>query len=278
MARLLAWLCALALSVIGGAALAAPSFPERGTAPVVDAANVIDDGAEAQLSQQLDDFEMRTGRQFVVATIPDLQGYDISDYGYQLGRYWHLGSKEENNGIILLVAPTEHKVRIEVGYGLEAVIPDGLAYDIINRDILPKFKAGDMTGGIVSGADAIMRQLELPPDQQKKVAAAAGKARASSGGGIPIGTILWMGFILFFFILPLFHRRRGRRYGGGVGGGGSGIGNVLLWTALNAAMNSGRRGGDWGGGGGFGGGGFGGGGGFSGGGGSFGGGGASGSW
>ena len=106
MARLLTLLCALALSVAGSAALAAPSFPERGTAPVVDAANVIDDAAEAQLTQKLDDFEMRTARQFVVATVPDLQGYDIEDYGYQLGRYWHLGSKAEDNGIILLVAPT----------------------------------------------------------------------------------------------------------------------------------------------------------------------------
>jgi uncharacterized protein len=273
MRRLFA-LLSLFLLALAAPALAAPDFPERGTAPVVDAANVIDDAAEAQLSQKLDDFEMRTGRQFVVATVPDLQGYDIADYGYQLGRYWHLGSKEENNGIILLVAPNEHKVRIEVGYGLESIIPDGLAYDIINQDMTPRFKAGDMTGGIVAGADRILQQLELPPDQQKKVAAAAGKQRASGDGGFPIGAIVWMGFILFFVILPMIRRRRGRYYSGS--GAGSGIGNVLMWTALNAAMNSGRHGGsDWGGGGG---GGWGGGGFTGGGGGSFGGGGASGGW
>ena len=260
MARLLTLLCAFALSFTGSAALAAPTFPERGTAPVVDAANVIDTGAEAQLTQKLDDFEMRTGRQFVVATVPHLQGYDIEDYGYQLGRYWHLGSKAENNGIILLVAPTEHKVRIEVGYGLESVIPDGLAYDIINQDITPRFKAGDMTGGIVAGADKIMQQLELPPDQAQKVAAAAGNKQSNGHGGVPVGMIVWIIFIVIFVILPSLFRRRGQRYGGG------GFGN--------AASNSGRGGG-WGGGGG---GGFGGSGGFSGGGGSFGGGGASGGW
>jgi len=263
-------LCSIVLLGLATPAAAAPKFPERGTAPVVDAANVLDDGAEAQLSQKLDDFEMRTGRQFVVATVPDLQGYDIADYGYQLGRYWHLGSKAENNGIILLVAPNDRKVRIEVGYGLESIIPDGLAYDIINQDMTPRFKAGNITGGIVAGADRIMQQLELPPEQQQKVAAAAGKQRASGHNGFPVGAIVWMVFILFFVILPMTRRQRGRYYGGA----GSGIGNVLMWTALNAAMNSGRHGG----GDGWGGGGFGGGGGFSGGGGSFGGGGAGGSW
>jgi uncharacterized protein len=270
MKRLLVLFCLLVFAV---PASAAPQFPERGTAPVVDQANVIDDAAEAQLKQKLDDFEMRTGRQFVVATIADLQGYDIADYGYQLGRHWGLGSKKENDGVILIVAPKEHKVRIEVGYGLESIIPDGLAYDIINQDMTRLFKRGDMTGGIVAGADRIMQQLELPPDQAQKVAAAAGNARPESHG-VPAGAIVWPLFLIFFFILPMFRHRHGTRYRGG--GWGSGVGNVLLWTALNSAMNSGRGGGGWGGGGG--GGSFGGGGGFSGGGGSFGGGGASGSW
>ena len=274
MGRLIAWMIALALSLAGSAALAAPQFPQRGTAPVVDQANIIDPATEAALTDKLDAFEMRTGRQFVVATIPDLQGYDIADYGYQLGRTWALGGKGRNDGIILIVAPKEHKVRIEVGYGLEAVIPDGLAYDIINRDMTPRFKNGDMAGGIVAGADAIMKQLELPPDQQRQVAAAAGAPRHRASGGFPIGALIGPAFFIFFFVIPMFARRRGGRpYRG------SGLGNVIMWSALNAAMNSGRSsGGGWGGGGGFGGGGGVGGGGFSGGGGSFGGGGASGSW
>jgi uncharacterized protein len=126
-----------------------------------------------------------------------------------------------------------------------------------------------MTGGIVAGADAVMHQLTLPPEEAAKVAAQA-KTRKASGGGVPIGLLVWMGFLFFFFILPLMRRgSRGQRHG-------SGIGNVILWSAINSALNSGRSGGsDWGGGGGSD---WGGGGGFSGGGGSFGGGGASGSW
>jgi uncharacterized protein len=273
MRKLLA-LLALAWLGIAGAAQAQPQFPERGTAPVVDAANIIDPAVEAELTAKLDAFEQRNQRQFVVATIPSLDGYDIADYGYQLGRHWGLGDEENDDGIILLVAPNDRKVRIEVGYGLEAILPDGLAYDFIENDITPRFKAGDMNGGIVAGADAIIRQLELPPEEAQAIAAQA-SAPEREEGGFPFGALIWLGFIGFFFILPMFGRVRGKRYRrSGVAGA---VGEVLLWTAINAAMNSGRGGGGggWSGGGG---GGFGSGGGFSGGGGSFGGGGASGSW
>lgn len=277
MARVIASLCLL-LGVLAGAtaAHAQPQFPERGTAPVVDAANIIDPATEAELTSKLDAFEQANQRQFVVATVPDLQGYDIADYGYQLGRHWGLGDAENNDGIILLVAPNERRVRIEVGYGLEAIIPDGLAYDIVEGEIVPRFKAGDMTGGIVAGADAIIRHLELPPEQQQAAIAQTSEP-ARRGEGVPIGALIWIGFLIFFFVLPMFGRVRGKRYRRG--GAAGAVGDVLLWTAIGAAMNSGRGGGGWGGGGGGGfGGGFGGGGGFSGGGGSFGGGGASGSW
>ncbi len=266
---------ALALAVLM-ALFASPAlaqnFPERGTAPVVDAANVIDPATEASLTQKLDAFNQRTQRQLVVATVPSLDGYEISDYGYQLGRKWGLGDKQRNDGAILLVAPNERKVRIEVGYGLEPVLTDGFSSLIIQNTILPKFKAGDMPGGIVAGTDAIIKQLELPPEQAAKVAQAAETRASKDSGGIPPGTILWLGFILFFFILPMFRGRKGRRYNGTVTG--SSVGDILLWEAGKAAARgiSGSGGSSWGGGG------FGGGGGFSGGGGSCGGGGASGSW
>lgn len=273
MSRLIAALCLLLAMLAGGTATAQPRFPERGTAPVVDAADIIDPATEAELTAKLDAFEERNQRQFVIATVPSLDGYDIADYGYQLGRYWGLGDEENDDGIILLVAPNERRVRIEVGYGLEAIIPDGLAYDIINRDITPRFKQGDMAGGIAAGADAIIQQLELPPEEARAIAAQATERR-SDRGGFPFGALIWLGFLLFFFILPMLGRLRGGRHyrRGGVAGA---VGDVILWSAINAAMNSGRHsGGGWGGGsgGGFGGGGF------SGGGGSFGGGGASGSW
>ena len=151
MTRLVASLCLLPAMLAAGSAAAQPQFPERGTAPVVDAANVIDPAAEAELTAKLDAFEQRNQRQFVVATIPDLGGYDIADYGYQLGRHWGLGDEENDDGVLLIVAPNDRRVRIEVGYGLEAILPDGLAYDIVEGEIVPRFKAGDMTGGIVAG-------------------------------------------------------------------------------------------------------------------------------
>src|SRR5687768_14793204 len=117
LALVFAWLAVL----FAPPALAQPKFPDRGTAPVVDGANIIPPEAEAALTQKLDQFEQRNQRQFVVATVPDLQGYDIADYGYQLGRTWQLGDKESDDGVLLIVAPKERKVRIEVGYGLEPV-------------------------------------------------------------------------------------------------------------------------------------------------------------
>lgn len=272
MRRVLTFVATL-VAAIAAPVLAQPSFPERGTAPVVDAADIISPEVEAQLTEKLNAFEQANQRQFVVATIPTLNDYDIADYGYQLGRNWGLGDAENNDGIILLVAPSERKLRIEVGYGLEAIMPDGLAHDIINRDIVPRFRDGDMEGGIVAGTDAIIRHLELPPEEAAAIAAQASQPQES---GFPVGVVIWMAImVIFFFILPMIGAMAGGRKYRRRGVAGA-VGDVLLWTAVNAAMNGGRGSGrsSWGGGGSS----WGGGGGFSGGGGSFGGGGASGSW
>ena len=260
--RLAFALCAL-LALVARPALADPTFP-RLTGRVVDAANVIPADEEARLDQKLAALEAQSGRQLVVATIPDLQGYEISDYGYQLGRAWGIGSKEANDGALLIVAPNERKVRIEVGYGLEGVLTDGMSFLIINQAIVPRFKQGDMAGGIEAGTDAIIRQLTLPADQAQQIAQAANAQKAQAqqgGGGFPIGAILPLIFIFLFVILPMLRGRRGRRRGIG------GFGQIILWDALSN-IAGGRGGGGWGGGGG----------GFSGGGGGFGGGGASGGW
>jgi uncharacterized protein len=245
-------------------AAAAPQFPKL-TGRVVDDADVLPPDVEQRLTQKLEALETQSRRQFVVATVPDLQGLEISDYGYQLGRAWGIGGKERNDGVLLLVAPTERKVRIEVGYGLEGVLPDGLGFLIINNDIVPRFKAGDMPAGIEAGTDAIIKQLTLPPEQAQQIAAqAVQQGKQSRDQGFPLGGIILMLFILFFFILPILRAMggRGRRRRGG-------FGSPIIF------LPGGFGGGGFGGGGGWGGGG---GGGFSGGGGSFGGGGASGSW
>ena len=250
----------LALALAGPAA--AQTCPQWG-GRVVDDANISPPDIETQLDTKLAALEQQSQRQLVVVTLPSLQGYDIADYGYRLGRQWGIGSKERNDGAMLIVAPNERKVRIEAGYGLEPVLTDGMSFLIINNEILPRFKAGDLPGGIVAGTDGIIRQLTLPEEEARALAAKANseKKQASTDGEM-FGLIIWGIIFLLFFVLPII---RGARGGRAYRRGGS---PVILFP-----------GGGFGGGGGgrFGGGGFGGGG-FSGGGGSFGGGGASGSW
>ena len=258
---------------------AAQDFPEL-TGRVVDAANIIPDDIEAGLTQQLEALETQSQRQLVVTTLPSLQGYDISDYGYQLGREWGIGDEERNDGALLIVAPNERKVRIEVGYGLEPILTDGLSSIIVNQVIVPRFKEGDMPRGIVDGADAIIEQLTLPEEEALRVAQEAAE-RASSGSGArnAVGGAIFLVMFLLFFVFPIVAAARGgrRRRRSGMGGV---VGDIILWEVMKAATRGSSRGSGWGGGGGGwsgGGGGFSGGG-FSGGGGSFGGGGASGGW
>ncbi|OXE35213.1 MAG: methanol dehydrogenase [Phenylobacterium zucineum] len=245
--------------VFSGAALAAPTFPPL-TGRVVDNAHILSAQAQQDLTDKLADLEAKTGHQVVVATIPDLQGYPIEDYGYQLGRAWGIGDKTRNDGVILLIAPNDRKVRIEVGYGLEPVLTDALTSRIIQAKILPDFRAGNIEQGIVAGAQSIIDQLALPEDEAKAVVAKAAEVpvRPSNQGHIPSFLVLLLAFWVISSILRGFGGR-GRRHGGS-----------LWWLPL--LLLSGGRGG---GGGGWG---DGGGGGFSGGGGSFGGGGSSGSW
>ncbi len=266
MTRMLLILFAMIASVGSAQAQNFPTLSGR----VVDEANLLDPAQEAALTAKLQALETQTKRQLVVATLGSLQGYEISDYGYQLGRKWALGQdgkgeSEKDNGAILIVAPNERKMRIEVGYGLEPILTDGLSSSIIRNDITPRFKAGDFPGGINAGVDRIITQLQLPPDEAAKIAAQANKAQRENNEGGEFGMVLFWLFIFFFFILPILtsFRKGGRRHRG------SGLGPVIIWGG----------GSDWGGGGGssWGGGGFGGGG-FGGGGGSFGGGGASGGW
>jgi uncharacterized protein len=216
------------------------------------------------VTARLSALEQQSGRQLVVATVPDLQGYDIADYGYRLGRAWGIGSKAKNDGALLIVAPNEHKVRIEVGYGLEGVLTDALSSQIVRNAIVPKFKANDYPGGILAGVTGIATILTLPPEEARARAEQAAREEAKRSNGGDSGGFVIILFILFFFVLPMIFRgRHGRSYN-------NGIVPAILW---GAAMGSGNRSSGWGGGGGFGDGG-----GFSGGGGSFGGGGASGGW
>lgn len=151
----------LVLAAIGWTTLsqAAPTFPEL-SGRVVDQADLLPSLTESQLTRKLADHERATTNQVVVVTLKSLQGYTIEDYGYQLGRHWGIGQAERNNGVLLIVAPSERKVRIEVGYGLEGTLTDALSHNIIQTKILPNFRKGHYETGIVQGTNAILAALQ----------------------------------------------------------------------------------------------------------------------
>jgi uncharacterized protein len=238
-----------AAAVPDWAVAATPNFPVL-SGRVVDEAGILDAATIQNLTGMLEKHEQATGEQVVVVTLKSLGGYAIEDFGYQLGRKWGIGQKGKNTGAMLIVVPSEHKVRIEVGYGLEGKLTDAISRTIIEGDILPNFRRGDYNAGVLAGTGSILSVLGGGSVTGTEAETSSGSPSAvgvDSGWSFPA---IMMIFFIFIFIRNLFrprsgiYRRVGRSYGyGGFGGGDSG-----------------------------------GGGGFSGGGGSFGGGGASGSW
>lgn len=236
----------LVLLAASGWLWAAPEFPAL-SGRVVDQAGLLDDATRSQLEQMLKAHEQATGEQVVVVTLASLQGQAIEDYGYQLGRHWGIGQQGKDNGALLIVAPQERKLRIEVGYGLEGRLTDAQASVIINSVMTPAFRRGDFSQGIVLGTAAILQVLGgAPLDEPARPLAEAQQQGAPVWA---VGLFILM-IIIVFALQGLGGGGRGGRggFGGGLGGGfGGGLGG-------------------------------GGGGGFSGGGGSFGGGGSSGGW
>ncbi len=249
------WLRALVFVVAAlslAAALAAANFPPL-TGRVVDEARILSPLTAADLERKLADLERKSGIQLVVATVPSLGGEEIEPYANALFRAWKLGEAKKNNGVLLLIAPKEHRIRVEVGYGLEGTLTDAVSSVIIANAIAPRFKVGDFDGGVTRGVDDIVTALTTDSAEWKpKPADTRAEHQASLLDAIAP-------FLIFLFIMFVLSRV-GRRGGG----------NVVF---IPMGMGGGFRGG-FGGGGGF----SGGGGGFSGGGGSSGGGGASGGW
>lgn len=126
---------------------------------VIDRADILSDSTEANLTAKLEAHENATTNQIVIVTLPDLMGRPIEDWGLMLGRGWGVGQKGKDNGIIFLIAPNDRQLRIEVGYGLEGDLPDATANDIIQSDVIPHFKRGDMDGGVEAGVNAILGVL-----------------------------------------------------------------------------------------------------------------------
>jgi uncharacterized protein len=234
-----------------GASLAATAFPPL-TGRVVDDAHILSPVATADLERKLADLEQKSGIQLVVATVPSLGGEEIEPYANDLFRAWKLGEAKKDNGALLLIAPKERRMRIEVGYGLEGTLTDAISSLIIANAIAPRFKAGDFNGGVTRGVDDIITTLTTDAAEWKPKKA---DLRAEHDASLLDAIAPFLIFLLILFVLSRVVRRGG--------------GNVVF-------VPMGMGGGGYRGG--FGGGGFGGGGGFSGGGGSSGGGGASGGW
>jgi uncharacterized protein len=144
--------------------LALPSVAHAQTLPkftnfVVDQADVVPPAAQHRLDDQLADLQRRTKHQMAIATVRSLEGYSILDYSVRLARTWGVGRRKYDDGVLLLVAPRERKVRIEVGYGLEATLTDARCAKIIRELMLPRFAKQDLAGGIAAGTDAIIARL-----------------------------------------------------------------------------------------------------------------------
>jgi uncharacterized protein len=246
---------AILLLLLGAGAAPALQFPAL-TGRVVDQANVIPVQNRSALESKLKDLEDKSGIQLVVATVASLQGSDIETFANELFRYWKLGEAKKNNGALLLVAPSERKVRIEVGYGLEGTLTDALSNVIITGAIIPRFKANDYAGGIDRGVDGIISVLTTDAAQWQPRTRVRTDDRQSLIDQLQ--PFILLGLFLLIFGAMWRHARGGTR------------GKRNIFIPSGGSGWGGSAGSNWDGGSS--------GGGFSGGGGSSGGGGASGSW
>ena len=238
---------ALLCAVVAALALTFPALTGR----IVDQANIIPADTRSAIEQKLTELETRSGIQLVVATVTSLEGQEIEPYANELFRSWKLGEKTKNNGVLLLVAPTERRVRIEVGYGLEGTLTDALSKVIITNAIAPRFKTGDFGGGISRGVDDIITVLTTDASEWQQRPSLRLDSQPTSGLSNWLLIAALIGLVTLLVVSPGFRW-------------------FFLNVALNILFNAGgsRGGGSSSGSGG----------GFSGGGGSSGGGGASGSW
>ena len=230
MIPLRALLCAV-VALLLAAPAAAQDFPAL-SGRVVDQAELLAPEQEQALTERLEALERQTSRQLVVATVASLGDRPIEDYANGLFRAWRLGQANANNGVLLLVAPNERKVRIEVGYGLEGIVTDALSDQLIRNQILPRFRDGDFPGGITAGVDGLIEQLQAPPEAAEQrvrdAEGSAAQATTDSSDGFP-SALFWI-VIVIVVLLPIvggssvrFGRRRyGRRYRASGAGAGAG--------------------------------------------------------
>jgi len=260
-----ALLALLATVLLAAAASAAPTFPAL-TGRIVDEAGLLSADDRAAIQTELASLEEKSTDQLVIVTVPSLQGYEIEDYGYQLGRHWGIGQAGKDNGVLLIVAPNERKVRIEVGRGLEPLVTDLMSRIIIENAILPEFRRGNFSAGIRAGVRDLKDTLLGDAEAVKERARGLDRNDGPDWLGL-LMIALWIGIVLYVIYAQSRYaaqtpqtigrdpRRRARR--------SRDMGPILFPGGASDSWSGGWSGG---------------GGGWSGGGGGFGGGGGSGSW
>ena len=268
-ARLAAAFCAFAAIVLAcSVALAAPNFPQL-TGQIVDNANILSAEDKAAIDAELKALEAKSSDQLVVVTVPSLDGYEIEDYGYQLGRHWGIGQKDKNNGVLLIVAPNERKVRIEVGRGLEPIVTDLMSKIIIENAIVPEFRKGNFGAGIRAGVRDLKDTLLGDAEEVKE------RARGLNAGDGPdwIGLLMiafWIAVVLYIIYAQMQYAaqqpqqvgrdgrrlRRDRNRDGGLivfpggasdswGGGGWSSGGGGGWSGGGGDFGGGGGSGSW---------------------------------
>jgi uncharacterized protein len=264
MAGARAILIAFALALGAAMSALALDFPTL-SGRVVDEAGTLDAATRAALTQKLADLEAKTTDQIVVVTLKSLQGTSIEHFGVELARHWKIGQKDKNNGVLLIVVPSERRVRIEVGRGLEGTLTDAISRLIIENGILPRFRANDFPGGITRGVDDIISVLTGDAAEWKARAAKRPNPAPTWDPFMVLFLLFFAGVLVYIIMGAAYGGRKKRRWSDDfVWSSGPGT----SWTP-DSSSGGFSGGGDFSGGGG---------GGFSGGGGDFGGGGASGSW
>jgi uncharacterized protein len=206
---------------------------------VNDLADVLPADREARLEERLAAFERETSHQIVLLTVPSLEGDPIEDFSIRVGERWRIGHAGLDNGIIVIVAPKDRQARVEVGYGLEGVVPDAIASRVLRDRMLPEFREGRMADGIEAGLDALIaaaRGEAIPEERRPRPRAAPGPSDFDRW----LPSVLFCALLGSLFALPL--RRRSPVLGAGLAGiMGGGLAYVLLASLLAAGeIGSGR--------------------------------------
>jgi uncharacterized protein len=205
---------------------AAPDYPAF-TGLVVDDAHVLSPDDRVALTQKLEDLQRKTGVQFAVATVPSLGGLEIEPYANALFRKWGVGREGANNGLLLILAPNERKLRFEVGYGLEGTMTDAQSKLILRNSMVPKLRADDPAGALKAGVDDAIAVLTgkdaaLPQSQPQK----------ADDTGVVLFFVIFIGVIVFIVVVFVVVIRRARKGGGWTSTKGSG------WVAAPSSSDS----------------------------------------